>query len=187
LQLNPTCYNLDWFDILGTVANGEVLNQTTLKASAADKAFIKSVIAGIAENQPEAWVRQQFRTYTINFLEAAMMRKHAKGSVAEKLAQDFVRVSPILEGYACCVCVCVCVCNDLNCTTHVLFGVGLLGLVFSFKQTLINRPEQFLATADSNEREQFKRVRLPLPVDELCIVSCLRTNTNESDPLAVGW
>jgi len=92
------CTRLEWFDVLCQAHSGEIVNQINVKMTSADRSFIKGVLAGIHnQQQPESWVREQFRTHTCRFLEAVMMQKRPK-EFSAKLVAEYTD-SPTLVAY----------------------------------------------------------------------------------------
>lgn len=92
------CARLEWFDVLCQAHSGEIVNQINVKMTSADRSFIKGVLAGIHnQQQPESWVREQFRTHTCRFLEAVMMQKRPK-EFSAKLVAEYTD-SPTLVAY----------------------------------------------------------------------------------------
>ena len=49
----------DWYDAMGSFANGTIVNNLGIKLSAADRVFMKNVISGIQDNKGEAWYEQR--------------------------------------------------------------------------------------------------------------------------------
>jgi len=58
----------DWWDALGSFSAGCVINNCNIRLSARDREFMKNILSGIQDARGEEWVREQFYTYTSNFL-----------------------------------------------------------------------------------------------------------------------
>lgn len=57
------------FDVLCSFATGTVVHQGTVRLSGSDRQLARNVLAGIADNRGEQWVRLQFRNHTEMFLK----------------------------------------------------------------------------------------------------------------------
>lgn len=85
----------EWYDMMASFSTG-IVRKSNAKISSLDKEFILNVMSGM--HSGEKWVRDQFRSYTINFLEsvrtgAYMCSQHAS------LGDPF-KLSPLYERFS---------------------------------------------------------------------------------------
>eukprot|EP01122_Echinamoeba_exundans_P012152 TRINITY_DN5024_c0_g3_i1.p1 TRINITY_DN5024_c0_g3~~TRINITY_DN5024_c0_g3_i1.p1 ORF type:complete len:1078 (+),score=213.78 TRINITY_DN5024_c0_g3_i1:245-3478(+) len=85
----------EWYDMMASFSTG-IVRKSNAKISSLDKEFILNVMSGM--HAGEKWVRDQFRSYTLNFLES--VRTGAYMCSQHAALGDPFKLSPLYERYS---------------------------------------------------------------------------------------
>jgi hypothetical protein len=85
----------EWYDMMASFSTG-IVRKSNAKISSLDKEFILNVMSGM--HAGEKWVRDQFRSYTLNFLESVRTGSYMCSQHAA-LGDPF-KLSPLYERYS---------------------------------------------------------------------------------------